>query len=154
MLIERHRFLDEQLGVFETRLDQLAASSENMRRLVTVPGVGVRTAEVIAAHLGDAKRLANANRVSAYASLVPQQYQSGETDRRGRITKRGPKLLRSALVECGWCSLRYNPWALATWKRLQANGVSKKKVIVALARKLLVWCWTLLKRGESWRGPR
>ena len=86
----------------------------------TIPGVGVRTAEVIAVHLGDAKRFRHANEVSAYAGLVPRQYQSGETDRRGRITKRGPKVLRASLVECAWCSLRYNAWA---------RGVDRKSVV-------------------------
>jgi len=152
VLMERHRFLEDQLTAVEARLDRLAAASETVRRLETVPGVGTRTAEVIAAHLGDPKRFTNANQVSAYAGLVPKQYQSGETDRRGRITKRGPKLLRSALVECAWCCLRYNSWAKATWLRLQANGVGKKKAIVALARKLLVRCWGMLKRDEDWRG--
>jgi len=46
--------------------------------------------------------------------------------------------LRSALVECAWYSLRYNAWVKETWLRLQANGLSEKKAIVALARKLLV----------------
>jgi transposase len=153
VLLARHRFLEEQLRGVEARLDAVAAASPSVTLLTTVPGVGVRTAEVIVSHLGDARRFKNANEVSAYAGLVPRQYQSGETDRRGRITKRGPKVLRAALVECAWCSLRYNAWALATWRRLVARGVGKKKAIVALARKLLVRCWGLLKRGEPWRPP-
>ena len=62
-------------------------------------------------------------------------------------------MLRSALVECAWCSLRYNAWALATWKRLVGRGVSKKKAVVALARKLLVRCWGVLKHGLPWQMP-
>jgi transposase len=84
---------------------------------------------------------------------VPRQYQSGALDRRGRLTKRGPKVLRAALVECAWCSLRYNAWALATWKRLVGRGVGQKKAIVALARKLLVRCWGVLKHGRPWQAP-
>jgi transposase len=122
--------------------------------LASVPGVGPRTAEVIAVHLDDAGRFRSAAEVSAYAGLVPRQYQSGETDRRGRITRRGPRLLRAALVECAWCCLRYNRWARDLWLRLQANGVSKKKAIVALARKLLVRCWAMLRKGECWRQPQ
>jgi len=82
--------------------------------LETVPGVGTRTADIIAVHLADASRFRTAEEVGAYAGLVPRQYQSGGTDRRGRITRRGPTLLRAALVECAWCGLRYNPWARAT----------------------------------------
>ena len=153
VLLERHRFLEGQLTAVEASLDRLAAAHPGVRLLTTVPGVGVRTAEVIAAYLGDGRRFRKADEVSAYAGLVPRQYQSGTVDRRGRVTKRGPKVLRSALVESAWCSLRYNPWALATWKRLVGRGVSKKKAVVALARKLLVRCWGVLKHGRPWRAP-
>jgi transposase len=153
VLLARHRFLEGQIIVVEAALDTLAAAHPGVRLLTTVPGVGVRTAEVIAAYLGDGRRFRSAGEVSAYAGLVPRQYQSGTTDRRGRVTKRGPKVLRSALVECAWCSLRYNAWALATWQRLTGRGVGKKKAIVALARKLLVRCWALLRHGRPWRTP-
>src|SRR5262249_15992973 len=128
-------------------------SSPAVQLSTSVPGVGVRTAEVSASHLHDGRCFRNADELSAYAGLVPRQYQSGLCDRRGRITKRGPKLLRPALVQCAWCSLRYNRWALATWQRLVANGVSKKKAIIALARKLLIRCWGILKSGRPWRNP-
>jgi len=153
LLLERHRFLDTRVRAVEARLDVIAASDTRMSLLESVPGVGVRTAEVIAVHLGDAARFRSADEVGAYAGLVPCQYQSGETDRRGRITRRGPRLLRAALVECAWCSLRYNGWARATWLRLQANGLSKKKAVVALARKLLVRCWAILRTGQPWHEP-
>jgi transposase len=153
LLLERHRFVEGQVRAVEARLDELAAADERVTLLSSVPGVGVRTAEVIAVHLGDATRFHSADEVSAYAGLVPRQYQSGETDRRGRITRRGPRLLRAALVECAWCSLRYNAWARRVWLRLQGNGLSKKKAVVALARKLLVRCWAILRTGRPWREP-
>jgi len=153
LLLERLHFLDAQSRVVEAKLDSLAKSDSRVSLLETVPGVGARTAEVIAVHLPDARRFRSADEISAYAGLVPRQYQSGETDRRGRITRRGPKLLRAALVECAWCSLRYNVWARDTWLRLQANGLSKKKAIVALARKLLVRCWAILRTGQPWQTP-
>lgn len=150
VLIDRFRFLEQQIQITETHLDGIAKRDPRVRLLLSMPGVGPRTAEVIVAHLPDAKRFHSADEVSAYAGLVPRQYQSGETDRRGRITRRGPRLLRAALVECAWCSLRYNAWAKETWLRLQANGLSKKKAIVALARKLLVRAWAILRTGKPW----
>ncbi len=150
VLLERLRSLEEQVHLTETRLDGLAKGDHRVRLLLSIPGVGPRTAEVIAVHLPDAKRFRRADEVSAYAGLVPRQYQGGETDRRGRITRRGPRLLRAALVECAWCSLRYNTWARETWLRLQANGLSKKKAVIALARKLLVRAWAILRTGKPW----
>jgi transposase len=145
--------LAAQIGSVEAKLDALAASDTRASLLQSIPGVGPRTAEVIAAYLPAARRFRRADEVGAYAGLVPRQYQSGEADRRGRITRRGPKLLRAALVECAWCGLRYNAWARATWLRLQADGLSEKKAVVALARKLLVRRWAILRTGQPWRSP-
>ena len=83
--------------------------------------------------------------------MVPRRYQSGEMDRTGRIHKRGPRQLRSALVEAGWLMLRYNPWARPVYDRLTGGQKTrKKKAIVAVARKLLVRCWVMLLCKEPW----
>lgn len=152
LAVDQYRFLVEQIEQAEKRLDALAAKDPSTQLLETIPGVGPRTAEAIAAHLGDAKRFESGKQVGAYAGLVPKQYQSGVTDRKGRITRRGPGVLRKLLVECAWCMLRYNPWARAQYARLTGGGVSRKKpAIVALARKLLVRCWAMLRDGKPWR---
>jgi len=135
----------------EAKLDALAQADAGVRLLQTIPGVGPRTAETVVAYLGDAGRFTKGKQVSAYGGLVPRQYQSGECDRRGRITRRGPALLRKLLVECAWVMLRYNPWARAVYARLSRGKARKKQAIVALARKLLVRCWAMLRDGAPWR---
>ena len=137
----------------EAKLDELARKDGDVHLLETIPGVGTRTAEVIVSHLHQPGRFQSGKQVSAYAGLVPRQYQSGETDRRGRITRRGPALLRKMLVECAWVMLRYNPWAQAVYRRLSQGKARKKQAIVALARKLLVRCWAMLRDQEAWRPP-
>src|SRR6516225_8611098 len=118
-----------------------------------MPGLGPRTAETVAAHLHHPGRFHTGKQVSAYGGLVPRQYQSGDTDHKGRITRRGPALLRKLLVECAWVMLRYNPWARAVYARLSQGKARKKQAIVALARKLLVRCWAMLRDGAPWRDP-
>jgi transposase len=150
-LIEYRQVLELATAVEKT-LDGIAAKDRQVQLLLSVPGVGPRTAEIIAAYLDDPHRFRNASEVSAYAGLVPRQFQSGEVDRRGRITKRGPALLRKLLVECAWCSLRYNAWARSVYVRLTAGGTSRKKpAIVAVARRLLIRCWAVLRTGHPWR---
>lgn len=141
--------LSDQL---EAQLDQQAKTHAEVQRLQTIPGVGPRTAEAVVAYLGDPHRFRSGKQVSAYGGLVPRQYQSGQTDRRGRITKRGPALLRKLLVECAWAMLRYNAWARAVYLRLTQGGKTRRKTaVVALARKLLVRCWALLRDGTVWQ---
>ena len=108
---EAFKSLCQQLQQVERKLDAFAKTDEKVKLLRTIPGVGRCTAEVVVAYLVDPQRFANGRQVSAYAGLVPKQFQSGEMDRRGRITRRGPSLLRKMLVEAGWILLRYNVWA-------------------------------------------
>ena len=152
LAVAEYRQLLERISECECVLDRLGAADPATRLLETIPGVGPRTAEAVAAHLGDAKRFASGKQVGAYAGLVPKQYQSGNTDRKGRITRRGPRLLRKLLVECAWCMLRYNSWAREQYARLTAGGTTRKKpAIVALARKLLVRCWAMLRDNKPWQ---
>jgi transposase len=149
--LTEYRQVVELLTHAEARLDARARADAQVAILTSIPGVGPRTAETVAAYLHEPRRFANGKQVSAYVGMVPRQYQSGETDRRGRITRRGPALLRKLLVECGWVMLRYNAWARAVYQRLSRGKARKKQAIVALARKLLVRCWAMLRDQTPWR---
>lgn len=143
--------LEAQHDQVEKQLNQLAKHEEQVQRLMTIPGVGRRTAEVIFTALDNPGRFANARQVSAYAGLVPDQRQSGQTNKLGSITRRGSRLLRGALVEVSWMLLRFNPWAQQTYDRICGGQKTRKKTaIVALARKLLVRCWAMLRDKQSW----
>ena len=155
LAVAEYRVLLGQIAEVERRLDALAEADEGTKLLETIPGLGRRTAEAVATYLGDARRFASGKQVGAFAGLVPRQYQSGVTDRRGKISRRGPSLLRKLLVECAWCMLRYNPWACDLYRRLTGGGPARKKpAVVALARKILVRCWAMLRDGVPWRADR
>lgn len=105
--------------------------------------------------IDDPHRFDNGRQVSQYFGLVPRQYQSGETDRNGRINKRGNPLARTILVECAWASLRYNPWAKAVYERISGKQKTRrKKAAVALARKIAVIAWALLRDDKDWEPKR
>jgi transposase len=152
--LTEYRQLCELIDQTQTQLDALGQHNADVVLLQTVPGLGPRTAETVAAYLHDAPRFQTGKQVSAYSGLVPRQHQSGEMDRRGRISKRGPALLRKMLVECAWCMIRYNAWARGIYRRLTGGGQRRKKqAIVALARKILVRCWAMLRDRQPWRDP-
>ena len=151
MLVESYRHIEAQERLVDRKLDHLAREDKDVQRLMTIPGVGRCTAEVICAYIGDPKRFRNSREVSSYAGMVPSQYQSGEQDRRGRITKRGPHLLRKRLVECSWQLLRYNPWGQQLHAKIsRGQKTRKKQATVALARRLLVRCWAMLRDETDW----
>jgi transposase len=142
----------EALRAVDRKLDTLADEDERIELLKTVPGVARKTAEVVATHLDRPERFKSSRHVSSYAGLVPRRWQSGQMDHSGRVTKRGSRLLRSALVECAWVMLRYNEWARTLFVRIcQGQRNRRKKAIVAIARKLLVRCWAMLRDNQPWQ---
>jgi transposase len=147
--------LNKLIEDVDAKLDALGAQDDRIQLLQTVPGVGPRLAETVVAHLDDAKRFKSAKRVASYAGLVPKQFESGTLKRSGWITRRGPTLLRSMLVEVAWMVYMRNDWAKAFVQRISRGMPSRKNTaIVALARKLLVTLWAMLRDNARWREPR
>jgi transposase len=147
--------LSKQINQIDARLDALGAEDERCRLLQTIPGVGPRLAETVTVHLDDPHRFKTAGQVASYAGLVPKQMESGTVKRSGRITRRGPTLLRSMLVEVAWMVYMRNEWARRYVQRISRGIPGRKKIaIVALARKLLVTLWAMLRDQTSWREPK
>ena len=140
----------------DKKLDQLASQDARVERLRTIPQVGARLAELVVSTLDDATRFKTARQVSAYAGLVPKQYQSGQMNRLGRITGQGPGLLRRVLVQVAWgLQRRTDTRGHAVFERLcHGQRTRRKQAAVALARKILIWCWAILRDGSVWDQTR
>ena len=140
----------------DKKLDAIAAGDERIRRLRTSPQVGARLAELVVTTLDDAKRFKTAKQVSCYAGLVPKQYQSGQMNRLGRITGQGPGLLRRVLVQVALgLQRRTETRGHAVFERLcHGQRTRRKQAVVALARKILCWCWAILRDGTTWDDAR
>lgn len=146
--------IEEQLLRLERKLDALGRADERITRLQTIPCVGPRTAEMLVAVLDDPHRFRSSKHVGSYVGLTPRQYQSGQMDRSGGISKQGHRQLRRMLVEVSWLALRYNSMLRQVYERICHGSSSRRKIaIVAVARKLLVIAWALLRDGTRWRWP-
>lgn len=146
--------VNKQLGQLEAKLDRQVLRDERCKRLMSIPGVGPRLSEAVVATIDDPKRFHSGRQVGSYVGLTPRRYQSGQSDRQGRISRMGNTLLRQLLVEVSWIGLRYNRWMRQVYESVRRGSVSRKKTaIVAVARRLLVVCWALLRDGTTWREP-
>lgn len=147
--------VESRIGRIEKRLDRLNRGDPRVTRLRTIPGIGPRTAELLVAVIDNPHRFRRANQLGSYAGLVPRQFESGQMSRQGRITKQGNGLLRHLLVEAGWLALRYNPPMRAIYDRICGGSRSRRKIaIVAVARRLLVIAWVMLRDESPWRAAQ
>jgi len=144
--------LGEQIEKLDQKLNELGSADRRVIRLQTIPGVGPRLSELVVAVIDDPKRFENVRQVSAYAGLVPRRYQSGQMDRSGRISKAGCGKLRKLLLEIAWGMLRNNARGSGVFKRIsKGQKTRRKQAAVALARRVLVWCWAMLRDGTDWK---
>lgn len=147
--------VQQLVATVTAKLDELAQADPQVARLRTIPGVGPRTAEVIATVLDQPRRFATRRQVAAYAGLVPRRWQSGQMDRSGRITKRGSPMLRAILNQAAWIAVRCNPELRAFFLRIGGGQKKRKKqAIVAVMRKLLVIAWALLRDKTTYQATR
>jgi len=146
-LIDR---LDDEIEGIEQELRRLGAEHPYVSLLQTVPGIGWVLGYTIAAEIGEIGRFATPSKLVGYTGLCPRVYQSGEHDRRGPLSKHGPRYLRWALIEAATHACRhplYHERYQQTKKRLgkQRGG---KVARVELARRLSEAIWHMLTRNQ------
>jgi transposase len=143
--------LTQQVRRLERQLNHQAGRSPVVIRLRTIPRVGVRTAEAVAAFIDDPDRFANAKAVGRYFGLVPSQDQSGDRNRLGHITREGPAVVRQLVAEATWQAVRRSPTVRASFERVRRGDPQRKKIaLVATAHSLVRVMWALLKHGTDW----
>jgi transposase len=127
-----------------------AAEREAREVLSTIPEVGPVTIDVVLSELGDARRFRNAKRVVSYAGLDPGVRESAGKAHQLRITKEGSRMLRWVLVEAAWRLVnKYRRWSFM-YDKLKNNTGSRKRAIVAVARRLLGVVYAMLRDGRAY----
>lgn len=140
-----------QIELMDKRLRRLASGDEDVKLLMSAPGVGPVTALRFKAAIDDIKRFSDSKAVGAYAGLTPKQYSSGEVNRQGRISKQGSKRLRRTLVEAAGVLLsRTKKWSkLKAWGMKLSRKKGFRKAVVAVARKLAVILYRMLETRQQ-----
>jgi transposase len=142
----------DQLTANITRLDAeidrvVRPFSEQLQHLITIPGVGRRTAEVILAEVGvDMRRFATAGHLASWAGMCPGNHESGGKRRSGRARK-GNAALRAALCEAAWSAARSKTGYLPAQYRhlLRTFGTKgQTRAVFAVGHSILVIAWQLL----------
>jgi transposase len=125
---------------------------EQVRRLLGLKAVGVRSAWILVLELFAWRDIHNGKELGALVGLTPVPYDSGKSQREQGISKAGNKHVRALIVELAWLWLRWQPGSgLSQWyeRRFGSGNKRTRKIgIVALARKLLIALWRYLKHGE------
>ena len=139
-LLKARETIEQQIGDLDRKVLRLARSDGQVRKFMTVPGIGPITALCFQATIDDPTRFKRSRSVGAYVGLTTRRHASGEVDWSGRISKCGDAMLRSYLFEAAGVLLTRVPkWsALKAWGMRLAKRNGLRKATVAVARKLAV----------------
>jgi transposase len=143
--------LETQIQNMNIEIAKLACNQEDVKLLMTMPGIDYYSAMIISSEIGDVKRFSTAEKLASWAGLAPSIRQSGNQTKRGHITKQGSRMLRWILVQSAQISHRSDPRFQSLHQRIAARR-GNNKATVAVAREMLTIAYYMLTRREEYRG--
>lgn len=118
-------------------------------RVMQLPGVGYIVAMTVLSAIGEISRFESAKQLVGYAGLGAGVHDSGQTHKDKKITKKGRRELRWAMVEAAWRAVRMSPFWKAEYEKHLSRMRKPNQAIVVIARKLLVAIWHVLSKEET-----
>lgn len=132
------------------RLSKKQRYNEDFQLLLSIPGVGRLTAMVFLLQLGDINRFKTLDKLCFYVGLVPRTYSSGDSQKTGKLVKRGRRELKIHLIESAWVAVRKDPALTSKFTEL-SRTMNKNKAIIRIARKMLSRIRYILKNKEPYQ---
>jgi transposase len=143
---EQIRGLNQSIAKLEQTIKSRGQKLKGHRNLTSIKGIGNLGASILLSVIGDIRDFADEGKLAAYFGIVPRVQNSNETERSGRITRRGTKLGRTTLVQCALIAKRYSPYLARYYDKIKSRR-GGGKAIIALARKFLGIIYRTLKNN-------
>jgi transposase len=147
--------LECQISEINRRLKAGHADHHYVPLLMSAPGIGRVLAFTIAAEIGEIERFSSPKQLTGYTGLCPRVNQSGDSDRRGPLSKHGPRYLRWALIEATMHALKHPAYAERYQRNKKRLGKQRgaKVAQIDIARRLAHAIWHMLTRNQKF-APR
>lgn len=157
-LMEQLRFTETQIGMFEKRIKEVFKDSAELKRIMSLPGVGYILGIVILLEVGDIGRFGGAPQLASYAGCTPRVHASGDKMRFGQLRPDVNHYLKWAFTEAAnVISTHRKHWAYRHSVRLYNRIAARKnhqKAVGAVARHLAEATYWMLRKEEDYKEPK
>ncbi len=151
VLLQEIHLLDEQIRRVETQQQKIADRDGRIALLMTVPGIGMQSAQAYLAYIDDINRFSRVNQVGAYFGMVPCQDASADKNHLGHITRDGPATVRWLICEAAWQAVNRSPTVWKFHDTVMHGDPDRAKIaLVATGHYLLRVMAAMLRSGEVW----
>lgn len=147
--IDMFESITKQIQSTQERIEEIASDNPQARNLMTHVGISYYSSLMITSEIGDIGRFDSSKKLVSFAGLNPSVSQSGDKCYLGRISKQGSKNLRWILIQCANAAIRSDP-LLKSYYLKKKLGKGHNKAIVAVARKMLINIYIMLKHNISY----
>jgi transposase len=155
LAVEEFKVLQAKVKRIERELQKYADTHPAVALLMTIPGVGIRTAETFIAWVDDVARFRNNRQLGSYFGLVPCQDASADRNRLGHITRDGPPVMRKLICEATWTAIKKCPRFKQFFEQVSGGKSERKKIaLVATMHRMVKVMGAMLRSGESYDGAR
>jgi len=151
LAIEEFKTLDAKIKRIEKELAKYADAHPATKLLMTIPGVGIRTAETFVAWVDDITRFRNNRQIGSYFGLVPCQDASADKNRLGHITRDGPPVMRKLICEATWTAIKKCPTFKQFLERVMGGKSERRKIaVVATMHRMIRVMGAVMRTGVAY----
>lgn len=137
-LIDHWLYLNKSIKEIEKRIYAQAREDLDIGKVyLETMGIGLLSSRILANELDDLTQFHSQSALFSFIGLTPREYSSGEHTRMGNISRMGNPIIRKILVESAWKAILKDPYLKNVFERIQRNTGSRKKAIVAIAKKMI-----------------
>jgi transposase len=138
MLINNWLYLNKSIKEIDKRLYTQAKEDFEVGSVyLEMAGIGLISARILANELDNLSQFHSQSALYAFVGLTPREYSSGDHIRRGNISRMGNPIIRNILTEAAWTAINKDSYLKSVFDRIQKNTGSRKKAIIAIARKMI-----------------
>ena len=150
-MIDRLEFLERKREPLDVEIKKIARDSEDVRLLMTIPGIDYYLASLLSSYIGDVNRFPNADKLASFFGVIPETRDSSSITRRGHMSKEGAATARWALsIAVDTITLRNKPLK-EYYDSVKSRKGSGKYAHVSTMRKLIRMIYTMLKERKEWK---
>jgi transposase len=145
--------LKERIEALDEELRERFFAREEAKIITSLPGMGTILGSEFLVCVGDLSAFESADKLAAYAGLVPAAHDSGKRTGNDRRMRGGNKVLKRAFYQSAFASLRSSPTSRAFYDRKRKEGKRHTQALIALARRRVNVLWAMLRDGTTFKAP-
>jgi transposase len=142
-----------RIETLDAELRERFFAREEAKIITSLPGMGTVLGSEFLVCVGDLSAFESADKLAAYAGLVPAAHDSGKRSGNDRRMRGGNKVLKRAFYQSSFASLRSSPASRAFYDRKKAEGKRHTQALIALARRRVNVLWAMLRDGTTFKAP-